>query len=175
MYNLTYLGHRVTLPWLDPRSNFDLDLSRSNDTWFDAPWRDKHDGIKISVCSRIEVIRSKLSNFSAHVSGVSAPPTCCAAVGGGWVGVGPGRRLGQCWQRCRWQRGEAPQRRWSAVVTHAATLLRNGEARWSVKVNWRYGAGVIGAGMMRNELSWASCGDITSNRTSNCVEISVWK
>ena len=47
MYNLTYLGHRVTLPWLDLRSNFDLDLLRSNYTWFDAPWRDKHDGIKI--------------------------------------------------------------------------------------------------------------------------------
>ena len=27
MYNLTYLGQRVTLPWLDLRSNFDLDLS----------------------------------------------------------------------------------------------------------------------------------------------------
>ena len=47
MYNLTYLGHRVTLPWLDLRSNFDRDLLRSNYTWFDAPWRDKHDGIKI--------------------------------------------------------------------------------------------------------------------------------
>ena len=47
MYNLTYLGYRVTLPWLDLRSNFDLDLSKSNYTWFDAPWRDKHDGIKI--------------------------------------------------------------------------------------------------------------------------------
>ena len=47
MYNLTYLGHRVTLPWLDLRSNFDLNLSRSNYTWFDAPWREKHDGIKI--------------------------------------------------------------------------------------------------------------------------------
>ena len=47
MYNLTYLGHQVTLSWLDLRSNFDLDLSRSNYTWFDAPWRDKLDGIKI--------------------------------------------------------------------------------------------------------------------------------
>ena len=28
MYNLAYLGHRVTLPWLDLRSNFDLDLSK---------------------------------------------------------------------------------------------------------------------------------------------------
>ena len=46
MYNLTYLGHRVTLPWLDLRSNFDLDFSMSNYTWFDAPWRDKHDSIK---------------------------------------------------------------------------------------------------------------------------------
>ena len=47
LYNLTYLGHRVALPWLDPRSNFDLDHSRSSYTWFDAPWLDKHDGIKI--------------------------------------------------------------------------------------------------------------------------------
>ena len=47
MYNLTYLGHRMTLPWLDLRSNFELDLSMSNYTWFDAPWRNKHDGIKI--------------------------------------------------------------------------------------------------------------------------------
>ena len=46
-YNLTYLGHRVTLPWLDLRSNFDLDLLRSNYTWFDAPSRDKHDDIKL--------------------------------------------------------------------------------------------------------------------------------
>ena len=47
MYNLTYSGHQVTLAWLDLRSNFDLKLSRSNYTWFDAPWRDKHDGTKI--------------------------------------------------------------------------------------------------------------------------------
>ena len=49
MYNLTYLGHWVTLPWLDLRSNFGLDLSRSDYTWFDAPWRDKHDRVTIVV------------------------------------------------------------------------------------------------------------------------------
>ena len=60
MYNLTYLGHRVTLPWLDLRSNFDLDLSRSNYTWFDAPWRDKHDGIKIVALSlKLKILSSK--------------------------------------------------------------------------------------------------------------------
>ena len=60
MYNLTYLGHRVTLPWLDPRSNFDLDLSRSNYTWFDAPWRDKHDGIKIvALPLKLKILSSK--------------------------------------------------------------------------------------------------------------------
>ena len=48
---LTYLGHRVTLPWLDLMSNFDLDLSRSNYTWYDAPWRDKHDRVTIVVLS----------------------------------------------------------------------------------------------------------------------------
>ena len=60
MYNLTYLGHRVTLPWLDLRSNFDLDLSRSNYTWFDAPWRDKHDGIKIvALPLKLKILSSK--------------------------------------------------------------------------------------------------------------------
>ena len=60
MYNLTYLGHRVTFPWLDLRSNFDLDLSRSNYTWFDAPWRDKHDGIKIvALPLKLKILSSK--------------------------------------------------------------------------------------------------------------------
>ena len=60
MYNLTSLGHRVTLPWLDLRSNFDLDLSRSNYTWFDAPWRDKHDGIKIvALPLKLKLLSSK--------------------------------------------------------------------------------------------------------------------
>ena len=60
MYNLTYLGHRVTLPWLDLRSNFDLHLSRSNYTWFDAPWRDKHDGIKIvALPLKLKILSSK--------------------------------------------------------------------------------------------------------------------
>ena len=60
MYNFTYLGHRVTLPWLDLRSNFDLDFSRSNDTWFDAPWRDKHDDIKIvALPLQLKIVSSK--------------------------------------------------------------------------------------------------------------------
>ena len=60
MYNLTYLDHRVTLPWLDLRSNFDLDLSRSNYTWFDAPWRGKHDGIKIGALPlKLNILSSK--------------------------------------------------------------------------------------------------------------------
>ena len=60
MYNLTYLGHQVTLPWLDLRSNFDLGLSRSNYTWFDAPWRDKHDGIIIvALPSKVKILSSK--------------------------------------------------------------------------------------------------------------------
>ena len=61
MYNLTYLGHRVTLPWLDLRPNFDLDLSRSNYTWFDAPWRDKHDVIKITALPlKLKILSSKI-------------------------------------------------------------------------------------------------------------------
>ena len=60
MYNLTYLDHRVTLPWLDLRSNFDLNLSRSNYTWFDAPWRDKHDGINIvGLPLKLQILSSK--------------------------------------------------------------------------------------------------------------------
>ena len=60
MYNLTYLGHRVTLPWLDLRSDFYLDLSRSYYTWFDAPWRGKHDGIKIVYLpSKLKILSSK--------------------------------------------------------------------------------------------------------------------
>ena len=60
MYNLTYLGHRVTLPWLDLKSTFDLDLSRSNYTWFDAPWWEKHDGIKIvALPLKLKILSSK--------------------------------------------------------------------------------------------------------------------
>ena len=60
MYNLAYLGRRVTLPFLDLRSNFDLDLSRSNYTWFDAPWRDKHDRVTIVVLSfKTKMLSSK--------------------------------------------------------------------------------------------------------------------
>ena len=51
MYNLTYVGHRVTLPWLDLRSNFDLELSRLNYALFDASWRGKHDRFTIIVLS----------------------------------------------------------------------------------------------------------------------------
>ena len=35
--NMTHFGHHVTLAWLDLRSNFDLDLSKSFYIWFDAP------------------------------------------------------------------------------------------------------------------------------------------
>ena len=72
MYNLTYLGHRVTLPRLDLRSNFDLDLSRSNYTWFDAPGRDKHDGIKIvALPLKVKILSSKnvLENFGILTPG----------------------------------------------------------------------------------------------------------
>ena len=51
MYILTYLVHRVTLTYLDLRSKVDLDLSRSNYTSFDAPWREKHDRVKIIALS----------------------------------------------------------------------------------------------------------------------------
>ena len=60
MHNFTYWGHRVTLPWLDLRSNFDLDLSSSNYTWFDAPWRDKHDSTKtIALPLKWKILSSK--------------------------------------------------------------------------------------------------------------------
>ena len=60
IYNLSYLGYRVTLPWLDLRSNFDLDLSRSNYTWFDAPWQEKHDGINIiALPLKLKILSSK--------------------------------------------------------------------------------------------------------------------
>ena len=35
--NMIHFGHHVTLAWLDLRSNFDLDLSKSFYIWFDAP------------------------------------------------------------------------------------------------------------------------------------------
>ena len=35
--NMTHFGHHLTLAWLDLRSNFDLDLSKSFHIWFDAP------------------------------------------------------------------------------------------------------------------------------------------
>ena len=35
--NTTHFGHHLTLAWLDLRSNFDLDLSKSFYIWFDAP------------------------------------------------------------------------------------------------------------------------------------------
>ena len=61
IYNLTNLGHQVTLPWLDLRSNFDLDLSMSNYTWFHTPWRDKHDGIKIvALPSTLKILSFKI-------------------------------------------------------------------------------------------------------------------
>ena len=35
--NMTHFGHHVTLAWLNLRSNFDIDLSKSFYIWFDAP------------------------------------------------------------------------------------------------------------------------------------------
>ena len=49
--NMSHFGHHVTLAWLDLRSNFNLDLSKSFYIWFDAPQRDKHDGIKFVALS----------------------------------------------------------------------------------------------------------------------------
>ena len=72
MYNFNNLGHRVTLPCLDLRSNFDLDLSRSNYTCFDAPWRDKHDRNTIVILSfKTKTLSSKtiLVKFDLLTSG----------------------------------------------------------------------------------------------------------
>ena len=42
------------------RSNFDLDLSKSIYIWFDASWRDKHDGIKIvALLLKLKILSSK--------------------------------------------------------------------------------------------------------------------
>ena len=58
--NMTHFGHHVTLAWLDLRSNFDLDLSKSFYIWFDAPQLDKHDGIKIvALPLKLKILLSK--------------------------------------------------------------------------------------------------------------------
>ena len=58
--NMTHFGHHVTLAWLDLRSNLDLDLAKSFYIWFDAPQRDKHDGIKIVALSlKLKILSSK--------------------------------------------------------------------------------------------------------------------
>ena len=58
--DMTHFGHHVTLSWLDLRSNFDLDLAKSFHIWFDAPQRDKHDGIKIVALSlKLKILSSK--------------------------------------------------------------------------------------------------------------------
>ena len=60
MCNMTYFGHHVTLDWLDLRSNFNLDLSKSFYIWFDAPYRDKHDGIKfVALSLKLKILLSK--------------------------------------------------------------------------------------------------------------------
>ena len=65
--NMTHFGHHVTLAWLDLRSYFDLDLSKSFYIWFDAPQRDKHDGIKfVALPLKSKIVLSKkniLENF----------------------------------------------------------------------------------------------------------------
>ena len=58
--NMTHFGHHVTLAWLDLRSNFDLNLTKSFYIWFDAPQRDKHDGIKIvALPLKLKILSSK--------------------------------------------------------------------------------------------------------------------
>ena len=64
--NMTHFGHHVTLAWLDLRSNFGLDLSKSCYIWFDAPQRDKHDGIEfVALPLKFTILLSKnfLENF----------------------------------------------------------------------------------------------------------------
>ena len=52
MYIWTYLGHQMSLSYLDLRSNLDLDLSRSNYTYIiRRALTDKHDRVKIIVLS----------------------------------------------------------------------------------------------------------------------------
>ena len=58
--NMTPFGHHVTLVWLDLRSNFDLDLSKSFYIWFDAPQRDKHNGITfVALSLKLKILLSK--------------------------------------------------------------------------------------------------------------------
>ena len=58
--NMTHFGYHVTLAWLDLRSNFDLDLSKSFYIWFDAPERDKHYGIKfVALTLKLKFLSSK--------------------------------------------------------------------------------------------------------------------
>ena len=58
--NMTHFGHHVTLAWLDLRSNFDLDLSKSFYIWFDAPEQDKHYGIKfVALTLKLKILSSK--------------------------------------------------------------------------------------------------------------------
>ena len=58
--NMTHFGHHVTLVWLDMRSNFYLDLAMLFYIWFDAPQRDKHDGIKIvALPLKLKILSSK--------------------------------------------------------------------------------------------------------------------
>ena len=46
MCNMTCLGQLGSWRDLDQRSNLEVDLSRSSCIYFDAPWQEKHDGIK---------------------------------------------------------------------------------------------------------------------------------
>ena len=55
--NMTYLGHQVTLTW---GQIFDLNLSRSCYTCFDASWQGKHDGVKsIALSFQTRKVSSK--------------------------------------------------------------------------------------------------------------------
>ena len=48
MCNITCLGQLGSSRDLDLKSNFLIDLSRSNYKWFDVPWQEKHNGAKKS-------------------------------------------------------------------------------------------------------------------------------
>ena len=61
-------GHQVTLAWLNLRSNFDPDLAKSFYIWFEAPQRDKHDGIKIVALRLTLKILSSKNRFGIFLN-----------------------------------------------------------------------------------------------------------
>ena len=67
--SMTYFGHQVTLRSRDLRSNIDLDLSRSSCIWFDASWRDKHDGawiIALALLVKKLLPKNRIPDLTFH-------------------------------------------------------------------------------------------------------------